>query len=277
MRSSIYLYILISSFLFFLFACDGGDIDAKTYTFTDMDEISSEAWNEISNQNIFFGHQSVGNNIIKGIDLLQASNNHITLKVNETLKIEAPQQGQFMHSKIGQNSVPESKIDAFIEVIKDPSNQNLDIAFLKLCFVDIKADTDINALFAYYKQAVADIKKQHPNLRIIHFTVPLTELRITWKTKIKEILGNKNLWEYNHLINKNLYNDMLIKEYSGIDPIFDVASIESTYPDGSRNTFKRDGEIYYALISDYSSDGAHLNELGQKIVAEKLLLLLTNI
>ena len=50
------------------------------------------------------------------------------------------------------------------------------------------------------------------------------------------------------------FNELLIKEYDGKEPVFDLAEIESTRPDGRRETFTKDGKTYYSLIPDYTYD-----------------------
>ena len=72
---------------------------------------------------------------------------------------------------------------------------------------------------------------------------------------------------YNN-INRNQFNEILRKEYEGKAPIFDLAKIESTYPDGKTS---------YSMVPDYTYDGGHLNETGRKKAAEQLLVLLANI
>ncbi len=97
------------------------------------------------------------------------------------------------------------------------------------------------------------------------------------KTWIKKIIGKKDIWEYDDNIKRNQYNQLLKEYYEGKEPVFDLAKIESTYPDGKRCTFEKDGKTYYSLVSEYTSDGGHLNEKGRKIVAEKLLVFLANL
>jgi lysophospholipase L1-like esterase len=70
---------------------------------------------------------------------------------------------------------------------------------------------------------------------------------------------------------------LLRKNYEGKEPVFDLARIESTRPDGTRETFTQDGKTYYALVPAYTKDGGHLNKLGRKKVAEQLLLLLVSL
>ncbi len=53
--------------------------------------------------------------------------------------------------------------------------------------------------------------------------------------------------------------------------IFDLSKVESTYLDGSRESFEKDDGTYYALSPDYTYDGGHLNELGRKLAAKELI------
>lgn len=271
-----FFYIFLTIFFIFL-GCGESETESKIKNINSLKNISSYKWELLGNKNLFFGHQSVGNNIIDGLNTIVTTNEDISITILETDSFNSDSQGIFAHYKVGNNSDPQSKIDSFLDVLKSNSDKNVDIAFLKLCFVDIKADTDVSELFSYYQSKISEIRSRVPDLTIVHFTVPITKLRVTWKTKLKEAFGKKNIWEYDHIKNKHVYNDMITNTYSGIDPIFDIASIESTYPDGSRNSFTREGKVYYSLIPEYTHDGAHLNDLGKSIVAEKLLLFLINL
>jgi hypothetical protein len=71
--------------------------------------------------------------------------------------------------------------------------------------------------------------------------------------------------------------ELLIKQYEGKEPIFDIAKIQSTYPDGNRCTFSKFGERYYSMVPGYFSDGGHLNETSRKKVAEQFLILLAKL
>ena len=113
------------------------------------------------------------------------------------------------------------------------------------------------------------IKKRSPYLTLIHVTIPLTAFQTGWKVPLKKLLG-KEVGGYKENINRYIVNEKL-KEYYKSDPIFDLSKIESTYPDGSRESFEQDGKIYYALVPDYTYDGGHLNELGRKLAAKGLI------
>jgi hypothetical protein len=67
------------------------------------------------------------------------------------------------------------------------------------------------------------------------------------------------------------------EKYKGREPFFDLAEIQSTFPNGQRSTFTANGKTYYHMVKDYTQDGTHLSETGRKIVAEQLLLFLVSL
>ena len=87
----------------------------------------------------------------------------------------------------------------------------------------------------------------------------------------------KNMWRYDANIKRNEFNKLIRKEYAGKEPVFDLAEMESTHPDGRRGAFSKDGKTYYSMIPDYTHDGGYLNEKGRKKDSEQLLILLANL
>ena len=81
---------------------------------------------------------------------------------------------------------------------------------------------------------------------------------------------------YDDNIKRSEFNDRLREEYGTKEFLFDLATLESTYPDGSKAIFKDSGKTYYHMVPDYTDDGGHLNERGRKIIAENLLIFLAN-
>jgi hypothetical protein len=67
------------------------------------------------------------------------------------------------------------------------------------------------------------------------------------------------------------------REYGGREPLFDLAAVESTRPDGSRETLSLGGKTAFALHPGYTNDGSHLNEVGRRRAAEALLTLLARL
>ena len=252
-------------------------MEQKKTTYASLKDIPDAAWEKLSEKKIFFGHQSVGNNIIAGIQDLMEEYPQIKLNIVETNDPSRFKVGIFAHSRVGKNVDPKSKIDEFVGFVDKGIGKRGDAAGLKFCYVDIKENTDINSLFDEYKSGIEKIRKDHPDFTVIHFTGPLTVSKTTWKTKLKKLIGKKDIWEYADNVKRNKYNEMLLKEYQGKDPILDIAGIESTKPDGSRQSFELDGVTYYSMFPEYTKDGGHLNDIGRKMVAEQFLLMLANL
>ncbi len=82
-RKLLYL-IFASSFL--LFGCNGGQMSEKTTTFASIKDVPESAWKNLSEKRIFFGHQSVGFNIINGIKDIIKENPKVKLTIVKTGK-----------------------------------------------------------------------------------------------------------------------------------------------------------------------------------------------
>ena len=278
MKPAIKLTILFTLSLALIISCGKGEkMEQKKVTYTSIQQIPEATWKKLSEKKIFFGHQSVGFNIIDGIKDVMKEYPAIKLNIVETNDPGEFDKPVFEHSRAGKNIDPESKCDAFAEYLRNGIGKKADIAFLKFCYVDVRANSDVQKVFDYYKKTIESLEKEYPDVTFVHFTVPLTVTKTSIKTWIKKIIGKKDIWEYDDNIKRNEYNDLLRKYYSGKEPVFDIAEIESTYPDGKRCTFSKDGKTYYSLVPEYTNDGGHLNEKGRKIVAEKLLVLLANL
>ena len=124
---------------------------------------------------------------------------------------------------------------------------------------------------------MADLKVRYPHTTFIHFTVPLVASPVGLKTTLKRLINYPVKWTDPGNIKRNEYNKLILQEYSAKQPVFDLAGIESTYPDGSRCYFKNGGEKFFTLVSAYTNDGAHLNPMGRKHVAQQLLIFLSKL
>jgi hypothetical protein len=279
MTSHIQHLLIALTVSFVLLGCNGGDMPAtKDPGMKSIDEIDSTSAAKLRSAKIFFGHRSVGFNIIKGLEDIFKEKPNLKLNLLEIDKpMEPKSEWQFIHAKLGENSKPLSKINDFANYMSKGIGNNVDIAFFKFCFVDIHLKTNIQELFEEYKSQIKKIKKEYPDTQIVHLTVPLYQKKTTAKTFLKRLIKRKVVWEYDIIVKQNQYNDLIRKEYSDIDPIFDIAELESTLPDGRRTSFKRNKKIYYSLAPEYTNDGGHLNLIGRKRVAEQLLILLAEL
>jgi len=239
-----------------------------------LDNVSSADWGKLAGKKIFFGHQSVGYDIMEGVSALQKEHPSIRLAIVETTdssRFDAP---VFAHAQVGRNGDPDSKCEAFERYMDSGIGNRADIAFFKFCYVDINRKTDVGKVFESYKAMVRRVKTKYPGLILVHVTIPLTSsgysLEARMKAIAKRLLGKKDM-----NIGRSELNERIRKEYSGSDRIFDLAAIESTSPMGESVTFTYKGRNYPCMYPGYTSDGGHLNGEGKRIAAEGLLQLLS--
>lgn len=219
---------------------------------------------------IYFGHQSVGANIVDGINALCRSHAALRLHVIESCDPKVYTGPVLGHSRIGRNHDPRSKIDAFSEVLGAGLGATLDIAFFKFCYVDVNQTSDNATLFGYYRSVMAQLATAYPHIRFVHVTVPLT----TVPGILSRIAGGL-LRRHNRAAHDNLaraeYNRLLLQTYSGKEPVFDLASVEATAASGRVHRYSLGGHEFQALVPRYSSDGRHLSEFGRRVVAGALI------
>jgi len=233
---------------------------------------------DVSNKIVVFGHQSVGNNILDGIAAWEEESG-VSLNRQSTRDMSGMDSPAFMDFNVGQNGDPQSKIDDFVAVVEtipiaqSPTAQS-PIAFFKFCYVDIVEGTDVDEVFEYYKERMLYLKENYSHVRIILVTVPLTSIQTGWRVVVKRVLGRESVG-YLENIKRQEINERIINELAGDFPVFDLALLESTLPDGSRSTYKYDGAEYPCMPKTYTYDSGHLNDYGAKMAAFKLLAFLT--
>ena len=220
---------------------------------------SRDELDSVASKRIFFGHQSVGKNIIEGLETLYKGQG---LKVVEGRAAKALESPAFLHSALGVNGDPSGKIVDFVSIIEGGVGGKADVAIMKFCYVDITARTDVEALFAQYRSALARLSSEYPNTAFPMVSVPLTTVERGPKAFAKQILG-KPIRGADDNLARERFNE-LARESAGGEDLFDLASIEATGPDGSASSAR-------ALRNEYSSDGGHLNEPGSRLVAERLV------
>ena len=240
---------------------------------SEVNIMSAEIKNNISilqSHKIFFGHQSVGRNIMNGIKdiLAQYPEYPLNLVAADQLPADSSQP-YFADANIGKNEKPFVKCDDYYNMLMNKLGSNPDLALMKFCYIDFNENTNPQELFAYYADNIKSIQEKYPGLKIVHVTVPLEARSAGWKRTIKKLLGKQEMTD---LLNarREEYNNLLRQQYAE-DSIFDLARIESTYPDGRREFIMLDGKENYSLINAYTDDGAHLNKTGRRIAAIELL------
>lgn len=259
--------------LIMIIACNGGKMEKEKVHYKSIKDVPASAWEAFSKKKIFFGHQSVGFNIMEGIEAVILENPKIKLNIVITSDPEKFNQPIFAHTTIGENENPQSKTDAFVNLLDNGIGRKVDMAAYKYCYIDTNSSSDVQKMFRHYQQQNQYLKNKYPDITFIHVTMPLTTIQTGIKAWIKKILG-RPVGGIEENRKRNEFNALLLKEYKNKEPVFDLASVEATRPDQQKEKFIVDGKEYLSMFSDYSSDGGHLNRLGSKVVAEQFILAL---
>jgi hypothetical protein len=266
--------VIVMIGLLFSFSCGDSKMRPTDKSVKRSELLPEDSLRTLSQQTIYFGHQSVGYNILEGIRDLLKEYQQQALNIVETRELASSKAPFFAHSTIGRNGHPVSKLDDFSNLLRRRGQTTIDVALMKFCYVDFTGETDVQEVFRKYTETFAVLKEASPNTTFIHMTVPLTVtasgLRIFAKNAIKRLIGRIGAG-YKDNIRINEFNNLMRETYFGKEPLFDLASIESTHADGTRVMTRDAGGSVYSLAPEYTFDGGHLNEAGRRIVALALL------
>ncbi len=208
----------------------------------------------VAHTRVFFGHQSVGMNVLGAVPGVYADNGVSAPLIEQGRTEPGPNGGFIAHQFIGENGKPLLKLEDFDRTMRGGMGRQVDVALMKFCYVDMTTSTDVDALFARYRDTMGALERDFPNATFIHVTMPLT----TEPGAQAENVARERL------------NALIRGEYAGRH-LFDLAAIESTKPDGTRVSGRYDNQGYFALYDGYASDMGHLNAVGSKIAAAAFL------
>lgn len=241
---------------------------------------NGDALRRTSGLRVFFAHQSVGNNIIGG---LPSAYGAAEADPPQIIEVSGPpaqavtalppsDQGFFAHTQIGVNGDPVGKLEEFDSWMRAGMADRVDVALIKLCYIDFAADTDAEAVFQRYEQTVTALERDYPDVNFVAATTPLTT-EPGLKTKGKALLGGNNPEPRSNAVREH-FNTLLRERYG--DRVFDVAAFESTAPDGSRIGGTVDGQEYFALYDGYARDEGHLDDTTSAVAAARLVTFLAD-
>lgn len=241
-------------------------------------DLTSEQRARLASRKIFFGHQSVGADILNGIKELAAVDSTLALRVVRSAEPASISGSALVESPIGTNGDPSSKAKGFAAALarglgSDPGAGG--VAMYKYCYLDFDASTDVPKVFREYREGIDRLKAANPGLTIVHITVPLTSGEAPARALIKRILGKPTVLDAN--AKRNEFNALLRQTYGSRESLFDLAALESTLSDGSRSFAARGADTVYTLASEYTDDGGHLNARGRRHVAVPFLGLLASL
>ena len=196
---------------------------------------------------VFFGHHSVGRDILDGLfDIARRLRSHLLLE-------GAP---------LGKNGDPLGKISDFEHRAQ---RERCDVAMMKLCYVDVRPDTNVDAIVDAYARSVARLRAARPGMRIIHVTPPLHARQMDLKARANRMLG-RVVWE-DHANKKRLELADELRAAFPREPFFDLARTESTRLDGTREIHVVDDRQVPMLWPGFTVDGGHLNAAGKRAAA----------
>lgn len=229
-------------------------------------QISESQWQALGKKRVVFGHQSVGYNILKGIEQLTAQDG---VKVAINKQRSAPTENGISHFNIGENGDPKSKINDFAAAINAGAAQGVDVAMMKLCYEDFNANTDAKQLAKDYIDSLESLAQRYPNTRFVAVTAPLMAVQTGPKAWIKRLIGKQPNGTVDN-VRRGEFNTLLREQYLADNRLFDLAKFE-TQATGTSCMAQVDGKNVEALCPEITSDGGHLNELGQRVLGTELV------
>jgi len=250
--------------------------DTNRIMLKSIDDVPHEYWVKLAEKRIFFGHKSVGYNIIDGIEDILNECKQIKLNIVETCDPAEFDLPIFAHSQVGSNTDPVSKIESFTNIMDVGVGNKVDIAFFKFCYVDVTRDSDPQKILDRYRAAIEDMEDRYPQTRFLHVSAPIRSVpkgaKRTLKQSVKLLIGKPGVLDDNMM--RLRYNKLLNDAYFETGSVFDLALIESLRPGGLRCYADKGTERVYVMAPEYTEDGGHLNDVGRKKVAEQLLIIL---
>jgi hypothetical protein len=233
----------------------GGNKDKSMPSHANMaSAVTTEDLTAVARTRVFFGHQSVGMNVLGAVPGVYADHGVSAPPIGYEGTQPGPNGGFIAHEFIGENGKPLVKLEDFDRTMRGGMGRQVDVALMN---VDVDSSMDVDALFARCRDTMGALERDFPNVTFIHMTVPL-RTEATW--------GADN-------VARERFNALIRGEYAG-HHLFDIAAIESTKPDGTRISGSYDNQGYFALYDGYANGdgfGVHLNAVGSKIAATAFL------
>jgi len=245
-------------------ACGQGE--RREAAMSNAEQVSAAEWDTLAARRVVFGHQSVGLNILSGVQALAAEAQVPLFVRDERASAGAP---GIAHFKVGRNGDPLAKINDFAAAmasLEAKAGQHADIALMKLCYVDISPDTDVRRLADQYGEMLDRLGAQFPRTTFVAVTAPLTAVPSGLKARVKKLLGRAPAGLAANA-RRHAFNELLRERYGRQGRLFDLARCESET--GAPERYQ--GQTVETLDPALTSDGGHLNALGARRVATRFV------
>lgn len=208
--------------------------------------IPTDALDRARRLKVLFGHQSVGFDVIHGLQSLAARPRYqvaVQPRIEPYWFTRNSGVGEFF---LGRNGEGTGKVSEFSQKVRGGFGDKVDVAMMKLCYADIYPRINVDQVFAAQRASYDDLQRAYPKLKLVWWTCPV--VRVTRFGDQRTRLNN------------------LIREHVRTTgaTLFDIADLECHAPDGRLIT----AEGCELLYEGYSRDqGGHLNEAGQQHMA----------
>jgi hypothetical protein len=223
----------------------------------------------------FFAHQSVGADILAGIEQLGRDGPHVA-RVLDLAQARAGIEPDLTHSlliiheRIGSNREPLTKIAGFREVLAAKHRLEVDVALLKFCYVDIATQAEAEALWRHYETAIEELSTVHPGVQLVHCTVPLRSLPEGPYAWLRRALGHRHPAIAANRA-RDWFNRKLRERFRPGHRLFDLAALESRRANGKPCERIDAGTPVPSLAREWTYDGGHLNDRGRTMAAAAFL------
>lgn len=222
----------------------------------------------------FFAHQSVGADILRGIEELAPRGQRVAQVLDRAQAFggESPTTHPLLiiHERIGANREPLTKIAAFRSVLDAKHRPEIDVALLKFCYVDIATQAEAENLWRHYETAIEQLSTVHPGVHLVHCTVPLRSLPKGPYAWLRRALGHRHSAIVGNR-SRDWFNRRLRERFGGQRDLFDLAALQSRGANGAPCELLDAGAPVPSLAPEWTYDGGHLNERGRTMAAAAFL------
>jgi hypothetical protein len=231
-------------------------------------------WSAVAGRTVYFAHRSVGAGVVTGVAELTDAYS-LPLRLVQTREPASETGPAFVHFIVGTSGDYASKNAAVLRLLESHTRALNPVLVLKYCYGDIRRPGDQGTMFGAYCETVETIQSEHPDVTVIHTTLPLAATTRYSNWGASQLLGRQTL--HGVAVARHRYNELLRAEFGGGDPVFDIARVESTKSDGTVCGFSAGGRVIETLATENTYDGVHLNPRGERVVAETLLDVLADV
>jgi hypothetical protein len=210
---------------------------------------------------VYFEHASVGQNICAGLEALKGSSRYSS----EQLSLSSAYDSTWFqtHSGLEDNNRGNPGADAkrsYFASSMAAIAPTANVATFKFCWIDNPSSPA--TLFSAVKATMESLEASYPAVKFVWWTMPITTSDCPDDDAAKRA-------------QRQSYNS-LVRNYCAANGkwLLDIAALESHADSGAALV---DGSGNELLVQAYSSDGGHLNSIGQNKIAKAYWRLLAEI